>query len=186
MKLKFSKRVLKRMPKIPFALASTTMVLVACATNYIKPQNTCANLDWFEIGRNEAASGGSIEILNDYQVACNKTAFPVDESLFTVGYNAGLVDYCTSAMGLSLGRQGYPLPNICPEHLKSRLESGYRVGVQLRQLENENQDLQARIENLIRLMTSGSSGESLQHQLEQLRQRRAQIDSRISDLEAHN
>lgn len=160
--------------------------LAGCAVTNQKHEAACAHFDWFTVGRNDASSGKSQKQLEEHRLYCQNTRYPIIESLYLAGYNAGLVDYCTYATGVGLGQQGQSLPQICPEPLNSKFEFGHRIGTRIHDLNAQNEMLQSNIQELIRQMTKKTNRQDFktrQAQLELLRKKRLEIDQEISKIE---
>ena len=144
---------------------------------------TCRNLDWYEIGRSDGAVGSKLEKTAEYVKRCEKTTHPFESEPYTNGRDAGLVEYCTATVGFETGRGGNTYDRVCPEHLEKSFLESYKVGQRVREIESENNDLQARIDNLVRLLSPNQTGGSVRAQIDQLRQRRVQNDTVIDSLE---
>jgi hypothetical protein len=169
------------------AFAMTLGLSSACThapgSRIVHTPPSCAQIDWFEIGRHDGASGLPMERSNAYAERCNLTPQPFDQELYANGRNAGLLEYCTTAMGLEKGRAGMAYEDVCPEPLEESFLAGYQLGQRIRDLEAENADLQARIEILRRNLPESHKTNPARFQIEQLRLRRAQNDSEIDTLE---
>jgi hypothetical protein len=169
------------------AFAAAIGLLPACThapgARITHTQPSCAQIDWFEIGRHDGALGLPMERSGVYADRCRVTPQPFDEELYSNGRNAGLMEYCTTGMGLEKGRAGLAYEDVCPEPLEQGFLAGYQLGQRIRDLEAENADLQARIENLRRNLPQSQKTSPIRSQIEQLRLRRAQNDSEIDTLE---
>ena len=164
---------------LPFLAVGCTSLPLQQTPN---PKALCAKTDWFEVGRNDGALGLSTGKIAEYRVRCDDTPHPVNEELYLNGHNAGLIDYCTATVGLEAGRNGLPYENVCPGNLEKPFIESYRLGLRIRTLEQENVELDSRIDNLNRLI-KGSYSDSMKAQVDQLRARRTQIGSQIFSLE---
>lgn len=164
------------------------MSALGCAQVPILPQQaSCDNIDWFDIGRNDGASGVPLSKIEEYQLRCDTTPAPVDAELYTNGRNAGLVDFCSSRVGIELGKRGEAHHDVCPEPLRTRFLEGYDIGNRIRLLERENADLQARIDRMVRTVASATPTTTpTQVQLENLRKRKNQINAEIASLESRS
>ena len=162
------------------SVACTHLPLLAQAPH----EPNCRNLDWFEVGRNDGAMGAKADKVSDYVKRCEKTPYPFDQELYTGGRNAGLVEFCNSTLGFENGRAGTPYENVCPFNLEKSYLDAYHTGQRVRELELENVDLQARIENLNRLLNPNQTGSSVRAQIDQLELRRTSNGNTIDTLES--
>lgn len=143
----------------------------------------CAHMDWYEIGRLDGLSGTPLSKLEEHKLQCPDGPGAVHEEMYTNGRDAGLVDYCSVQGGLEAGKNGEEYKNVCPAHLEPVFLANFRLGQKIRELESENEDLDARIRNLSRLISPTSPSPSIRSQIDQLRSRRTQNNIRIIDLE---
>lgn len=146
-------------------------------------QASCANLDWFEIGRADGAMGARLEKNSEYHQRCDATPNPFDTDLYVNGRNAGLIEFCSSTQGFEAGRSGTPYDVVCPYHLEKNFLESYKIGAKVRELESENVDLQSRIDDLVRLLAPNQPGSSVRAKIDQLRELRVQNESEIDTLE---
>lgn len=145
--------------------------------------STCANIDWYEIGRIDGRSGQTLDRLNELQAKCDSTPNPVQVDLYTNGRDAGLVDFCSPTGGLEAGKSDKTYRDVCPENFAPAFLSNFELGKKIRELELENIDLEARIDDLTRLISPKQTGGSVRAQIETLKSRRAANNSAISNLE---
>lgn len=140
-------------------------------------------MDWYEIGRLDGLSGTPYSKLEEHKLQCPDGPEAVHEEMYANGRDAGLVEYCSAQGGLEAGRNGEEYKNVCPAHLEPDFLANFQLGHKIRELEMENEDLDARIQNLSRLISPTSPSTSIRSQIEQLRNRRTQNTIRIIDLE---
>lgn len=147
----------------------------------------CANLDWYEIGRQDGVNGEAKEVFLSHKAACAGSKELPNEDLYLNGRNAGLVEFCTAQAGLEAGKAGRTYRKVCPEHLETAFLPAYDVGRRIHLLEIENADIEKRMSDIFsRLSSRGtrpSEQTTLQGRLEELRQRRAQNEIQINDIE---
>jgi hypothetical protein len=147
-------------------------------------RSPCTNIDWFETGRGDGAVGSSLSKLAIYQERCDKTPFPVRLDQYTTGRETGLVEFCSPIGGLEAGRSLRPYQKVCPEHREEEFLTQYELGKRIRNLENDRSELEARIINLRNLLSPDARPESsIQQQIEQLKNRQAQITQEMMTLE---
>ncbi len=124
------------MPKIKgrmrIFLAFTLLILTGCSHMIAKPESVCRRFDSWEAGRTEGVAGLPLaEALKEQQCS------DIDLDAFTNGHNAGLIDFCTPAQGLALGRNGQPYFNTCPSFLEGAFLQNYEAGLRLRTMESQ-------------------------------------------------
>lgn len=170
----------------PLAAAMAALALAGCVSASLvssQENSSCEYFDWFEIGRVDGVGGEKADKISDYRARCDSTAHPVNQDLYTNGYNAGLIEFCTPTNGYDLGRRGETYGAVCPFPMEEKFLEHYKIGLRVNQLQNENSDLEARIENLIRSMPPDRQNYSVRSQIDQLRSRRAKNESEIDSLE---
>jgi hypothetical protein len=146
-------------------------------------RSPCANIDWYEAGRLDGRSGLPVSKLGEYRKRCDETDHKVETEPYENGREAGLIDYCSPTGGVEAGKSGSKYAGVCPENLEAAFLANFERGKRIHDLEAENQDLEARIENLKRLMSPSQSTGSVANVIEQLKTRRAQNNTTISGLE---
>jgi hypothetical protein len=165
----------------------TGVTFLSSCTHHQKNQTlvfTCANIDWWEIGRADGASGLPATKVQEHQSRCDSTPTPVDAQLYANGRDAGLIEYCSATRGLEMGRNGSTYEGVCPEHLEQKFVMNYERGRRIISLERENLELDQKIQELLRQAVSTNQSTSpLRLQLEQLRAQRDQNALEISQLE---
>lgn len=168
---------------VVLALASGT----ACTQAPVKPQVTCANIDWFEMGRSDGTYGLPFAKIQEHQARCNGTPNPVDFDVYTNGRNLGLIEYCTATVGAQVAKEDRPYEGVCPAHMEKQFLSGYELGRRIKVLEKEHDTVASRMQELTDRLgnprTQTPSTNQLRSELDQLQKRRSQIDSEIDTLE---
>jgi hypothetical protein len=167
-----------------FAAALSGCASVAVDSSPIA-KSPCTNVDWYEAGRSDGVLGYSLAKLEHYQSLCNGSSSPVKSELYTNGRDAGLIDFCSPTGGLEAGRGSVPYEKVCPENLEPAFLSNYGLGLRIHALESESEDLEARIDNLVGLVSPSMNGGSVRAQIDQLKARQSKINSEISSLESH-
>ena len=153
------------------------IALSACAT---ERKLTCAQRDWFEIGRRDGSQGAPKERLATYKQECKGDFGAGWETVYLNGRNAGLVEYCASENAFELGRMGLGYLYVCPSMTEPDFLAAYRRGQATRVLQLKRKDLDAQIESLTEqlLATNAGSRESqdLRSELDQLKEARNEND----------
>lgn len=161
------------------------LALGGCTLSTVKTApSPCANLDWYEAGRSDGFLGYPISKLDHYRQRCDSTPHPVNVDLYTNGREAGLVEFCSPTGGLEAGKSQLPYEKVCPENLESSFMANYELGRRIQELEDENIELESRVNNLAELMSpSSGGGGSIRVQIEQLKARQAKNSQELDALE---
>jgi hypothetical protein len=111
------------------------LMLNGCSHIVAKQEPICTGVDWWEAGRTEGVAGVPFkDALHETRQRCEGK---VDVDAFENGHQAGLIDFCTPAQGLALGRNGLPYDHACPSFLESAFLRNYEAGLKLRSLESQ-------------------------------------------------
>lgn len=157
--------------------ALLTLLLAACAT---ERKQTCAQRDWFELGRRDGSRGAPNERLATYKQECKGEFSTGWETIYLNGRNAGLVEYCSTENGFELGRMGLSYLYVCPSMMERDFLTAYRKGQQTRVLQLKRKDLDAQIESLTEQLLTTNAGtdqsEQLREELNHLRQARSEAE----------
>lgn len=153
-----------RLLKLPLALVLVCLSLTGCES--LKPVSRCGSVDWFEAGRSDGIAGRSADYVFNHRTECGPEFGPEQESLYQVGYNRGLNDYCHPENGFTLGRTGAPWRNVCPEPLDRVFLSALERGQEVRAIQQVNDRLDRRISALSQrlrrtVMTEGDRAQLL-------------------------
>jgi hypothetical protein len=123
---------------------STALLIAGCAS---APEKiSCAQRDWYEVGRQDGAQGSTLDHLAKYKVECGHDFNSSWESLYTNGRNAGLVEFCSPDNAYQLGRMGIAYMYVCPSTVEEEFLIGYRKGQDARHLEVANKKKRAQNE----------------------------------------
>ncbi len=170
-------------------LSGLLWTIGACSTLPLqkKKEKPCANLDWFEIGRQDGLRGEKETNFDKHKVSCVGAADLPDLDLYLGGRNVGLVEFCTPNAGLAAGKTGLPYQGVCPDHLERKFLPAFKVGDRIHVLEGENTIIEGQIQDLFGLLAktqkSKRDEEILNSRLEELRGRRAKNEEKIIEVE---
>lgn len=183
------------------------IALPACVTQVkiLRPDisgDPCANADWFEVGRLDGLNGVAPEN-SVYVGRCESRGQKRDESLYSAGWNRGLIDYCTPERGFDAGRAEEEYSGICPSHLEAAFLRRYRVGKDVSRIERENAaidsqlnqklaesegtilgDAISRLPGIGELQPNDDKKKQLAAEIQGLRDQRARNDVQIRELES--
>lgn len=122
-------------------VVAISLVLFGCA-NVEKSAGVNCDGDWKKIGLETAQAGKSVRTLDEYIVACGKTA-ENGKSAYLDGYARGIVSYCSRDNGFAVGFKNVKMPDVCPYELRSEFVKGYELG------RNEYQSKIGQYKNLV-------------------------------------
>jgi len=95
-------------------LASSALILIALAACQTLSKEECIAADWRVIGEQDGAQGfSSQQRFGDHVKACEKADIVPDQTLWSAGYQTGLVRFCTPLNGLAYGQAGRTYANVC-------------------------------------------------------------------------
>ena len=153
----------------------------ACAGKPEKP--ACEQRDWYESGRRDGAQGATLDRLSQYKRECGAQFNAFWETMYTNGRNAGLVEYCSPDNSYELGRMGIAYLYVCPSTTEGEFLAGYRRGQKAREIEIENQKLDAEIDSLLARLNRADTNyarRELASELEQLRKLRSKNEKDLN------
>jgi hypothetical protein len=82
----------------------------------------------FNLGVRDGQLGKSAYEISDRNPSCLQAGLNLNARNYEQGRRRGLLTYCTYGNGLSLGRQGKAMPEVCPQN--SQFYAGYNNGTQ--------------------------------------------------------
>ena len=127
------------------SLSLTPLALVNCA--HVDAEK-CAQLDWFELGRQDGASGAKIQKIETRIGICEADQQKAMSALYYHGRSAGLSEYCLSENAFELGTTGLGYDHVCPLESQDLFISSYQRGREVLELEKTNFQLKVRIKKL--------------------------------------
>jgi hypothetical protein len=166
-------------------MAILLIVLVACVSH--QKMSACQSADWYEIGRQEGASGHTADTFAPHRDKCRGEAKPNFEAQFMNGRDRGLIEYCTPENGFAAGKSGALYYYVCPFNLEEDFLRHYRRGSRVLALQKDNLRLDHRMGSLfseLRSPASKMSQQDLQRELLSLRQARARNERELVRLTA--
>lgn len=97
----------------------------------------CRNADWFEIGRVDGLNGIPLNS-SAYVNRCLSQGVPIDNELYTAGWQRGLVDYCVPERAFDAGRAGETYHGVCPKNIEDGFLKRFHVGTRIAEIEKKN------------------------------------------------
>ncbi|MDH4317176.1 MAG: DUF2799 domain-containing protein [Desulfobulbaceae bacterium] len=129
--------------EVLFGLFSGIVLLTnGCAT---MNESECRHADWRIIGMEDGASGKQSSHIGRHRSACAKYGVIPNLNQYLLGYDQGLVQYCTEQSGYSVGKSGEDYNGICPQGSEALFLEGYRRGREIYLLQQEIQELREAI-----------------------------------------
>ncbi|MBI5919985.1 MAG: DUF2799 domain-containing protein [Nitrosomonadales bacterium] len=115
------------LPLVGLILA--VMVLSGCDSEV---QRACPDVDWYQAGYQDGFAGERGLRIENVRVTCSKVDAwnkpRPDRALYFSGWKKGVIEYCSPANGLALGKKGVSFKTICPAELTTDFENAYREG----------------------------------------------------------
>jgi hypothetical protein len=99
-----------RLAAVLAILLGSAAALASCAS---LSQAECVSGDWRVIGFNDGASGQPAGRVGDHGEACARYGVAPDLELWRLGYDEGLIAYCTRPNGFRAGVQGATYHGVC-------------------------------------------------------------------------
>lgn len=169
-----------------FLILLAAPMLTACTSTVEKA--SCAQRDWYEVGRRDGSQGATLDRRDQYRAECSEDFGDHLETIYTNGRNAGLVEFCQTDNAFQLGRMGIAYMYVCPSTMEPQFLTGYRRGQQARLLEVKKKDLDAQIDELSKRLEETSvasedyENREIHSELDELRKLRAANDSELSKI----
>jgi len=133
---------------LPVGLLVAVAFLSSCET---LSKDECLAADWRVIGEQDGSEGYSPQQrFSGHVKACERAGVVPDQTLWNVGYQNGLLRFCTPSRGLSYGQAGTAYQNVCPPALEPGFLSGYQLGREESDQKREIRDIENRINGLER------------------------------------
>ncbi len=128
-----------------FMWAAAGLMLAACAAKPSVSEFQCKAGDWQTIGLRDGATGAPSSQLLAHQDACGDFNIIPDREAYLLGWQEGVVNFCTAANGFDLGERGVGHNRVCTGNLKEPFASAYADGRQLYRVRNELTQLERRL-----------------------------------------
>ncbi len=92
-------------------------------------QQQCVNMNWYQVGYNDAQKGNFQRNLDKAISDCAKFKLTVNASAYLRGWKAGARVFCKPANGYQLGVNGATYNNICPADLSANFSKSWHRGL---------------------------------------------------------
>jgi hypothetical protein len=145
---------------------------------------TCNQTDWFELGRQDGASGLSSR-LKVHREECGKFFDKMNEGLYATGYNNGLTEYCSSDNGFAIGKSGLKPTLNCPPPMDQTFLAAIQRGQEARDLEENIRRLDREISSLNQKLKTKRAidKDSLLTKISGLQEERAVTERKFNQIE---
>jgi hypothetical protein len=114
-----------RRTSITVALGLGALALSGCAS---LSQAECLSGDWRVIGYNDGASGQPPGRIGQHSEACARHGVAPNLDLWRIGYEDGLMSYCTRPSGFHVGVTGSAYHGVCSGDRAQEFLIAYRDG----------------------------------------------------------
>lgn len=135
------------MNRLPYGLGLIGWLLVAvvalglagCAS--MSPEE-CRVADWAEQGYKDGRSGFAPTRITEHRKACAEAGVVPDAHRYRLGWDRGVLEYCTPSHGVAQGRAGQPYRNVCPPQLEGPFVQAHQLGMEVYQAQRRVDDLE--------------------------------------------
>lgn len=117
-----------------FTIIFTVLTFIGCAS---RPLVSCSSLDWFELGRRDGSSGLTPAAFQEHAHNCSGEISQKAKVSYNHGRNTGLVSYCSTDNGWSVGRSGSTYHRVCPQNFEGSFLKGFKKGQRVFYIEKE-------------------------------------------------
>lgn len=171
------------------AVILLTGLVVACRP--IDPDK-CDTVDWYQTGVVDGERGRP-DRLDAFIETCGTVDVTPDVDAYLTGRTEGLERFCTFETGLQYGRRGRLEPTeLCRPALRADIKQGWQLGVAIRQVQNDIDDVDAQLGDVRALLERDDITEDernrlwrefdrLQRERERLTEYQAQIFEVLAD-----
>lgn len=115
-------------------IKNLTITLMLCSTLSacsVMNQQECQTANWQALGYMDGSQGESSTQFNERSSACSEYNVHADFKQYQLGYNKGLITYCTESHGFFVGSHGKSYQGVCPQNTAQAFIKGYNHGQQL-------------------------------------------------------
>jgi hypothetical protein len=133
-----------------FLMVVTTLAgfaFTGCASSSKLP---CATTDWYELGRQQGASGNEKSAPRQLTSSCKLEEEELDaQALFESGHSLGLAEFCSEKNGYQLAKMNHEYKKgTCPQLLEEAFLRGYNNGLESIQLSRDRKNIKSKIQRI--------------------------------------
>lgn len=151
--------------------SAAVFVLAGCAS--MSPEE-CMVANWAEQGHKDGRNGYAPTRITEHRKACAEVGVVPDGRRYRMGWDEGVLEYCTPANGISQGRAGRPYRNVCPPQLEDEFVYWHQLGTDVYQAQKRVDDLTRDIDQLERKLRKSDN-----------RRERQRLRRELDDTQAH-
>lgn len=133
--------------RITILALATVCLLSGCAT---LNEAECKQGDWIQIGYTDGAAGKPEEQLAKHREACARYQISPILNQWRIGYQKGLISYCTPEKGYQEGLNGKTYHGVCPPETSKSFRHAYDRGHRIYEQSRAVNQLQDRLDKLER------------------------------------
>ncbi len=124
--MRFSDKPIVRLLCLIYALVLCAQM--AGCTAITKYQ--CNNKDWQSVGNTDGVAGKSlVAAFEEHNATCAAAGSNADMSLYKLGYDNGILAFCTYSNGVLQAKKGFIDNNVCPAEVAKDFSAGFKAGV---------------------------------------------------------
>lgn len=120
-------------------IAASLLFLPGCAS--MSPEQ-CLSADWAEQGYADGRNGYVPTRIAEHRQACAEVGVMPDARRYRRGWDAGVLEYCTPANGVTTGRAGQAYRNVCPPQLEGPFVYWHQLGMDAHDAQQRVADLE--------------------------------------------
>lgn len=116
-------------------LALLLLTLAGCAS---MSKEECLTANWTEVGMRDGQNGEPRARFASHAQACREAGIIADQPRYMMGWEQGIVYFCTPPNGFEVGRRGrYYTNGTCPPALEPGFRHGYDRGYDIYRAQQE-------------------------------------------------
>ena len=120
-------------------------LLSGCAT---MSESQCTSANWQNVGLQDGMAGKKASRHVQYQKECGAFGATVDTNDYNMGWQSGIVLYCTRDNGYRVGASGRMYQQTCPSMTEDAFFSAYQLGHSIHAHQFRANSLRRKIDNV--------------------------------------
>lgn len=137
-----------------------SFLYVSCTSQLVVMKPACAELNWFERGRQDGMQGQPSNNWFLKAKECEKMG-PAEVQNYMDGWNHGLAMFCTEEHGFITARSGSAYKKTCPEKYEEAFLKGYQEGFNVYTIEKETAEIISEVEGMEEKLNDDSTDEEI-------------------------
>lgn len=127
---------------LPITFVTNLFVVIGCAS---MNQEECETADWMTVGYEDGTQGRPTVDISRHREACAQHGVTPDLEAYLVGWEDGVLRYCTRHSGFVTGSRGGSYAGVCPEDLQEDFLFAYNDGRHLYNLRSKVEGIESEI-----------------------------------------